>query len=367
VDTRFDASMRRALRGAGLVTSAMVAAPTVLHGAIDPRRLVPWAFATLAFAACFWASARGPARGARALLLVAEVLCVAAMVLLLCDGFEGSLLVLVALQLGALVGWRAGVLLVAAQTALLAAAIAVHWAPRAALLLAPPYLGFQLLAFAVARLYAQQVRTNAELRAAKSAAEENSRLAERLRIARELHDVVGHRLTALRLHLEAAERTAEGAAREACRTANALAAEALGDVRAVVASLREDDRIDLATALRAIAADLPGPPRVHLVLPPSLACADAPRSLALLRCAQEIVTNAARHAGAENLWLEVVEEGGVIELAARDDGRGAEQPAPGSGLRGMRERVESAGGHVHWTTAPGAGFSLRARLPAGPS
>jgi signal transduction histidine kinase len=258
------------------------------------------------------------------------------------------------------------VLLIAGQTALLAGAIAVHWAPRPALLLAPPYLGFQLLAFAVARLYAQKARTNAELRAAKSAAEENSRLSERLRIARELHDVLGHRLTALRLHLEAAERTTEGAARETCRTANALAAEALGDVRAVVASLREDDRIDLATALRAIAADLPGPPRVHLTIPPALTCADGPRSLALLRCAQEIVTNATRHAGAENLWLEVVEDGGALELAARDDGRGAERPAPGAGLRGMRERVESAGGAVQWTTAPGAGFSLRARLPAGP-
>jgi signal transduction histidine kinase len=265
------------------------------------------------------------------------------------------------------VGWRTGVLLVAAETALLGAAIAVHWRPSAALLLAPPYLGFQLLAFAVARLLAGQTRANAELRAAKSVAEENSRLSERLRIARELHDVVGHRLTALRLHLEAAERTTDGEAREACRTANALAKEALSDVREVVASLRDDDRIDLATALRAMVADLPSPPRVHVTLPPALACADAARALALLRCAQEAVTNAARHAGAENLWLEVVEEGGTLELAARDDGRGAERPTPGAGLRGMRERVESAGGRVQWTTAPGAGFTLRAWLPARPS
>jgi signal transduction histidine kinase len=358
--------VRWGLRAAGLVATSMVALPIVLHGGLDRVRLAGWSIAVVVFAVCFWTGAGAPARGARALLLAVQVACVVAMVLLLCDGFEGSLLVLVALQLGAVVGWPAGVTLVVGQTALLATAIAVHWSPSPALLLAPPYLGFQLLAFAVARLLVQQTEANAELLAARGVAEENSRLGERLRIARDLHDAVGHRMTALRLHLEAAVRTTEGDAGAACRTAHALAADVLADIRETVARLRDGDGIDLATALRTIAADLPGPPRVHLTSPPALACPDGERALTLLRCAQEIVTNAARHSGARNLWIDVVQGDRTIELSARDDGCGAEVLVAGAGLRGMRERVEGAGGRLELRTSRGSGFSVLASLPTSP-
>jgi signal transduction histidine kinase len=83
----------------------------------------------------------------------------------------------------------------------------------------------------------------------------------------------------------------------------------------------------------------------------------------VLRCAQEIVTNAARHAGAENLWLDLEHEGGMVTLRARDDGRGARSVRPGNGLRGMRERLESVGGSLAVETAEGKGFALRATLP----
>ncbi len=358
-------AVRRGLRAAGMVLAAMVAVPVVFHGQLDPARVAAWSGAVAVFALSFWISAGAPARGARALLLGVEVACVAAMVLVMCHGFEGSLLVLVALQLGAVVGWRTGLAFVAVQTAVLAAAVGVHWTPSAAMLLAPPYFGFQLLAFAVARLLVQQAAANAELVAARAVAEENTRLAERVRIARDLHDAVGHRMTALRLHLEAAGRLSEGEAREACRTAHALAGDVLDDIRASVARLRDDEGVDLRTALHAIADQVPGPPRVHMSLPEALRCPDGARALTLLRCAQEIVTNAARHARAENLWIEIVQRGSDIELSARDDGQGAEEVVAGAGLRGMRERVEGAGGCLDLATSPGSGFALRARLPTG--
>ncbi len=365
VHADFEPPIRRGLRAAGLGLTALVALPVAFHDALDRSRLAGWLASIALFAACFWKSAGAPARDGRALLLALEVACVVAMVLTMCHGFEGSLLVLVALQLGAVVGWRTGVALVVLQTALLSTAIAIHWSPSAAMLLAPPYLGFQLLAFAVARLLRQQALANAELLAARSAVEENSRLAERVRIARELHDAVGHRMTALRLHLEVAARTAEGATAAACDTAHALAGEVLADIRATVARLRDDDAIDLATALRAMADRVPGPPRVHLSLPPVLACPDGARALALLRCAQEIVTNAARHSGAKNLWIEVVQHHGLVEVNARDDGEGTDRVVAGAGLRGMRERLEGAGGRLELETSRGAGFTLRARLPTG--
>src|SRR3954452_16176972 len=102
---------------------------------------------------------------------------------------------------------------------------------------------------------------------------------------------------------------------------------------------------------------------VHLRLPDHLAGEDAGVPHLLLRCCQEIVTNAAKHAGAENLWLDVTQEDGAIEVRARDDGHGAEAVAAGRGLAGMRERLESAGGKLEVSTRPGMGFAVAALVP----
>ncbi len=69
---------------------------------------------------------------------------------------------------------------------------------------------------------------------------------------------------------------------------------------------------------------------------PELRVGDSARAHALLRCIQEIITNTLRHSGAENLWLEVYEVDGGVEVRARDDGRGAKSVQPGNGMTGMR-------------------------------
>jgi len=348
---------RRLLRIGGIIAWAMVCAPVVFHGGLDPRRFAPWIAVSILFAAALWWSTSRralPTRRALALLAL-QAACVIAMVALLCDGFEGGLLVLVALQLGGRVARRTGIAWVVAQTALLATAVAIHWSPRPALLLAPPYLGFGLLAFFVADVLARDA-------ASRRLAEENSRLAERVRIARELHDTVGHRLTALSLNLEVAARLAKAPALEPVEAAQSLAKLALRDVRGAVEELRETERIDLSVALRTLASEMPRP-RVHLTVPDSICRDDAEGALALLRCTQEILTNAARHGSAENLWIDLVETDGMIELSARDDGRGVSQVHPGNGLRGMRERLERAGGRLQIETRLGAGFAVRATLP----
>jgi signal transduction histidine kinase len=83
----------------------------------------------------------------------------------------------------------------------------------------------------------------------------------------------------------------------------------------------------------------------------------------VLRCCQEIVTNAVKHARAENLWIEVVREGDVLGVRARDDGQGAGEIACGRGLAGMRDRLETAGGRLEVETSPGTGFSVAALVP----
>jgi signal transduction histidine kinase len=186
-----------------------------------------------------------------------------------------------------------------------------------------------------------------------------------MRIARDLHDLVGHHLTALSLNLEVASHLTNEAAGVHVRKAQSTAKHLLADVREVVSELRQDDAIDLTQALRSLADGVPGL-HVHVVMPPRFSVEDPRRAQVLLRCAQEIITNTAKHAGARNLWLNFAyAEANLLGLHARDDGRGAEQVKPGNGLSGMRERLAEFGGSVTLDTDPGMGFALTVRLPLG--
>ena len=356
----------RLLRWGGLAAWLGVGLPIWLQlSAIQrPGAFAGWLAAWLLFAVAFWITAGGRELKPREelLLLAFQVACVLVLVLLLCDGFEGTLLVLVAMQLAARVSRRTGLLWIAVQSILLAVAIGIHWTPRSALLLAPPYLGFQVLAFLAFAALEELTRTNAELRSARELLAHGSRVAERLRIARELHDAVGHRLVALSLNLELASHHTEGEAREPIDTAQSLTRLMLTDIGEIVDTLGRAERLDLRRALEAMTGEIPRP-RVHLRIDEDLEVQDAELAHLLLRCCQEIVTNAAKHAAAENLWLDVVQEDGLIEVRARDDGRGAGEIAAGHGLAGMRDRLESAGGRLEVATRPGMGFSVAALVP----
>lgn len=203
---------------------------------------------------------------------------------------------------------------------------------------------------------------NSELRAAQLLLAEGERASERLRISRELHDVVGHHLTALSLNLEVASHLVEGKAAEHVRQAQSLSKQLLADVRQVVSALRGSDAVDLDHALRELVAAVPAP-QIHLSLPERFRLADPGRAQVLVRLTQEILTNTMRHARARNLWIEFRIVDAVIELVARDDGRGADGVSPGNGLTGMRERLESYGGSLDIETRPGYGFVVLARLP----
>lgn len=347
------------LRWGGLAAWFMVGVPILIHPHEKPAVLLGWTAVWLLFAGLFWLTSAG--RGHLALLGL-EAACVMALVLTLCDGFEGALLVLVAMQLASRVDRRTGLVWILAQTVLLCVAITIHWSLRPALMLAPPYLGFQILAFLVFEALDREARINAELRSTRELLAHGSRTAERLRIAGELHDALGHHLVALSLNLEVAARQSEGEAKEQVRIAQSLARLMLTDVSEIVDTLRREEAFDLRRALASMAAEIPRP-RVHLVIPDDLAVEDAGLAHLLLRCCQEIATNAAKHAQAENLWLELVREGDSIGVRARDDGRGSERVEDGRGLAGMRQRLEQAGGKLEIATGPGLGFSVAALVP----
>ena len=189
--------------------------------------------------------------------------------------------------------------------------------------------------------------------------EESARTAERLRISRDLHDSIGHRLTVLNLALEAARHAEPETARTQLDTAATAAHDVLDDLRDTVSSMR-DEVPDLATALRGVVDGIP-----DLDIAVSVD-GDIPLDLdtheVLVRAVQEIATNTLRHAGADRLRIRVHRDaGGAVRLEADDDGRGAAHPTPGNGLRGLIERFDTIGGHVVLDGTDG--FSVRATVP----
>ncbi|HET9483362.1 MAG TPA: sensor histidine kinase [Xanthomonadales bacterium] len=232
------------------------------------------------------------------------------------------------------------------------------------------YAGFQAFAVMTMRLAADAERardalaaTNAELVATRSLLDESARAGERLRMSRELHDVAGHGLTALKLNLELADRTPEPERARRIRLSIDLADQLLADLRGMVGQLRRHDGVDVAAALAALAQRMPGL-QVDLQLDPELRLPTLEQGEALLRCVQEALTNAARHAHAKRVVVRVERHADRVRVTIADDGRGAAKFEPGNGIAGMRERIGALGGEVAFSTAPGRGFVVDATLPA---
>ena len=361
----------RLLRLAGLLVWLLVGIPTALQGTGRLEAFAVWAGGFLIFGALFAATTSGGPHppGVRTAALLAQAGAVIAMTAVQCRGFEGTLLVLVAMQIGWWMPPRAGLAWVALQTLALAWAIQHHWSLRQALLLGPPYLGFQVLGLLAMGALAREMRAavelasaNAELVATRDLLAQTARVHERLRIAGELHDAMGHHLAALSLNLEALAQD-HVVPPVPLETARTLTRRVLDDVESVVDSLARDGGVDLAQALAALASAIPRP-HVH-VEAPGLVLSDPARAHTLLRCCQEIVTNSVKHSQAANLWISIRMVDGTVELQARDDGAGAARGAAGRGRQGMRRRLEEIGGVLETQTRPGGGFQLRATLPVG--
>jgi signal transduction histidine kinase len=371
------------LRYAGLFTWAMVGIPLVWYfpaaegqpASTAAKAMLGPILAFTTFGLAYWLVTRG--LGARLPrwydLVLLGVLTMAAIAVsqLTGTGLGGILLMIVAGVIPWLMPLGAGIVwLVLQHVALVPVFIEGQgFTPVEAVLQTALYIGYSSFTFVtgfVAKQQAQareeQRRLNAELRATRALLAESSRMSERLRISRELHDLLGHHLTALSLNLEVAGHLTEGKALEHVKQSHTLAKLLLTDVREAVSEMREERGLDLSAAMRTLAEGVPAL-AVELDVPEKLQVEDPERAQVLLRCAQEIITNAVRHASAGHLWLKLRRDAGEIRLEARDDGRGSDQPSPGNGLRGMHERLSACGGRVDILTSPGRGFALDVRLP----
>src|SRR5215471_2565320 len=299
----------------------LVQVPELVH---QPRYIC-WLSCYFAFGVTFgvtrWDTASARARRLQLGLLAIQAATALVMIVLVCSGHEGAFLVLVAAQLGWFMSLRRALLWVAIQAALMG--VVLTFGGRSTLSLMSTYVGFQVLALFSCFLAASEAsarsnlaRANNELRATGELLANTSRLTERERISRELHDTLGHHLTALSLNLEAASHLAQESTLVQIQRAQSVTKLLLSDLRGVVSALRGEDPIGLGQALRTLVSGVPAP-RIHLVIAEDLAIDDPMRAHTVLRCIQEIITNAIRHAAAGNLWIELARTDSGIAIRAR--------------------------------------------------
>ena len=264
-----------------------------------------------------------------------------------------------------------GIVYVGAGGALLAAALWVGaWLLTAALFAAGLLVRRRLTVEAQARAeLAQRTRDEQALR----------RMAEeRLSIAREMHDVVGHSLAVISLQAGVAEHLLESRpdeVRKAVAAIRKVSRDALSDLRAELALLRGEGAPaerrpapDLRTLPNLVASMRDAGLDVRLDLNLDERTVPEVVAAAAYRIAQESLTNVVRHAGAgSHAAVRVRQDGRGLEVEVTDDGRGSPSVPSGTGIEGMRERVTALGGRFTAGNHPQGGFRVWASIPSPPS
>lgn len=223
---------------------------------------------------------------------------------------------------------------------------------------APAFI-FSIVVGAANIFDAERDRAQRRLRRADEEIERLATLAERERIARDLHDLLGHTLSVIVVKAELAERLAEGEparAREEMRDVERIGRDALSEVRAAVAGYRAQGlRGELEGARRALDAGA-----VEATVETELPALPIAIESALAFALRESVTNVVRHAGAQKARIRIGVEHASVVLEVTDDGRGGSK-TEGAGLTGMRERITALGGTVQRDGA--SGTRIRVTLP----
>jgi signal transduction histidine kinase len=195
---------------------------------------------------------------------------------------------------------------------------------------------------------------------------------ERNRMAREIHDTLGHYLTVIHVQLEAARAVMGNdtdRAMLALTRAQALAKDGLTAVRQSVRALREDARVEGVAEQIASLVDSVRDERFSATFTTSghPRPVSAAVALALHRTTLEALTNVRKHADAAKVEIVLTfNDNGRVQLCVHDDGKGVADDTVGTGfgLQGIRERAEQLKGSANYDTAPGKGFTLHLELPA---
>ena len=216
---------------------------------------------------------------------------------------------------------------------------------------------------------------HAQLQAYTTQAQQLAVAEERNRLAREMHDALGHRLTVAVVQLEGAQRlipTEPERSAKMVGTMRGQLKQALSELRQTVSALRSPENAptltgSLETAVTNLSRtfqEATGLP-IHLTLPDDLPLLPETHRLALYRAAQESLTNVQRHANAQQAWLALSANDEQVTLTVSDDGQGfGNGVADGRfGLMGLRERAKQLGGALQLSSTAEGGAQLRLHLP----
>ncbi|CAM4044598.1 sensor histidine kinase [Deinococcus frigens] len=289
------------------------------------------------------------------------------------DGFTAlSLQVVSAIVIVTVVPSRVAIAWIVLQSLLLAWANAWGVTLVYKALLYPSYTVMQLFSAYVMKISLlerrqrlEMMRLNSELRAARDAIAAASQQAERHRIARDLHDTLGHSLTALSLELEFARQVQGQRKQDALARAQDINQQLLSEVRQTVNTIREPQELGLREQLKRLGDPFPALDlRVHL--DPALTLGPVVGET-LLKCVREAVTNAVKHASAPqiNVYLSRDVEGARLRIGNALGAPVADDWQEGHGLLGMRERLEAIGGCLLVRRDPDS-FQVEAVVPLDP-
>ncbi|HVT18702.1 MAG TPA: sensor histidine kinase [Thermoanaerobaculia bacterium] len=249
--------------------------------------------------------------------------------------------------------------------ALLLAGIALEsWWLRLPMEFWIPAALFSLLIGGITIHFYDAEKTRERLRESQREVEHLARIAERERIGRDLHDLLGHTLSLITLKAELAARLAgkdPARAESEMREVERISRQALREVRSAVAGYRSEGlQAELARAR--LALESAGVRQEYFTMPIELPAA---QETALALALREAVTNVMRHAGAATCRITLEQAAGVTRLEVGDDGRGGLAPE-GHGLRAMRERIDGLGGRLERRGEGGTRLVITLPAAAGP-
>ncbi|GAA0855774.1 sensor histidine kinase [Aliiglaciecola litoralis] len=306
----------------------------------------------------------------RLALMALQYCVVLAAAWLLPYSFIAILITIWSAQLPYFVSMRAAILTSPFWSAPLWIIFAFHWQMSNVLLSALLFWTFNLFSLVMVNATIKEQRAreatnelNRKLIATQSLLSEASKQAERVRIARNIHDLLGHHLTALTINLQVASRITQGEAQQRVQQCHDLAKLLLSDVREAVSEIREKSTIDLVQALSALRDNVPNL-HVTMQVQDDMNITDVDLAETILRCIQEAITNTLKHSKAKNFDIQLTQHDRWLSLEMRDDGQHS-QPTElkkGNGLTGMLERIKEFDG-VMETAISTTGFVTKISIP----
>lgn len=200
-----------------------------------------------------------------------------------------------------------------------------------------------------------------ELKATQCLLKASSERNERIRIARELHDSLGHQLTALDLQLEVACHVPNELKDVHLKQAKNISKTLLSNIRETVSDIRQKEDRELVVALRSLTREMPNLD-IELAVDMDESCLTSMQNEVIFRSVQEALTNVARHSNADKCVIILNNDQTHICVSIEDNGDKKKQFEPGNGLIGMAERIESVDGNLLYLSN-NTGFNIHFKIP----